>query len=110
MAHCIEGKKTLNMSMTYDEDNHILIRSMVVKGEYLIQENNARNKLGYVYMDYKPGTSVYHFTNLIIGINLQKQTIPSKKSSKVCYFLLDTEHERLIETIIIRDDPKGLVV
>ena len=43
---------------------------MVVKGEYLTRDNNARKKGGYVYRDYKLGASVYHFTNLIIGTNL----------------------------------------
>ena len=43
---------------------------MVVKGEYLTHDNNARKKGGYVYRDYRPG-DVYHFTNLIIGTNLQ---------------------------------------
>ena len=94
------------MSMNDDENNHFPIRSMVVKGEYLTQDNNARNKGGYVYMDYKPGSSVYRFTNLIIGTNLDVRTMPSGNSSKVPYFLLDIEHERLMETIIIRDDPE----
>ena len=98
------------MSMTDDENNHFPIRSMVVKGEYLTHENNARKKGGYVYRDYKLGATVYHFTNLIIGTNLQVRTMPSWNSSKVCYFLPDTKHERLMETIIIRDDPEGLVV
>ena len=92
------------MSMTDDENNHFPIGYMVVKGEYLTQENNARKKGGYVYRDYKPSAIVYHFTNLVIGTNLQVWTIPSQNSSKVCYFLLDTEHERLMDTIIIRDD------
>ena len=35
LAHCIEGKKTLIMSMTDDENNHFPIGSMVVKGESL---------------------------------------------------------------------------
>ena len=35
MACCIEGKQTLIMSMTDDENNHFLMGSMVVKGEYL---------------------------------------------------------------------------
>ena len=67
---CIEGKKTLIMSMADDENNHFPICSMVVNGEYLTQDNNVRKKSGYVYRDYKPGASVYHFTNLIIGANL----------------------------------------
>ena len=58
------------MSMTNDENNHFPIGSMVVKGEYLTHDNNVRNKGGFVYRDYKPGASVYHFTNLIIGTNL----------------------------------------
>ena len=51
------------MSMTDDENNHFPIGSMVIKGEYLTYESNARNKGGYVYWDYKPNASVYHFTN-----------------------------------------------
>jgi len=110
LARCIEGKQTLIMSMTDDENNHFPTGSMVVKGEYLTHDNNARKKSGYVYRDYKPGASVYHFTNLIIGTNLQVRTMPSRNSSKVRYFLPDTEHERLMETIVIRDDTEGLVV
>ena len=98
------------MSMTDDESNHFPIGSMVVKGEYLTHDNNARKKGGYVYRDYKPGASVYHFTNLIVGTNLQVRTMPSQNSLKVRYFLPDTKHERIMETIIIRDDTKGLVL
>ena len=46
LARCIEGNQTLNMSMIGDENNYFLIRSMVVKGEYLTHENNARKKGG----------------------------------------------------------------
>ena len=56
--------------MNEDENNHFPIRSIVVKGEYLTQDDNARKKGGYVYRDYKPGSIVYHFTNLIIGRSL----------------------------------------
>ena len=58
------------MSITDDENNHFPIGYMVVKGEYLTHGNNARKKGIYVYRYDKPGTSVYHFTNLIIGTNL----------------------------------------
>ena len=54
--------------------------SMVAKGEYLTHDNNARKKGGYVYRDYKPGASVYHFTNLIIGTNHQPSPSPSTSS------------------------------
>ena len=80
LARCIEGKKTLIMSMTDVANNHFPISSMVVKGEYLMHDNNERNKGGYVYMDYKLGSSVHHFTNLIIGTNLQVRTMPSQNS------------------------------
>ena len=65
------------MSMTDDENNHFLTGSMVVKGEYLTHDNNGRKKGGYVYRDYKLSASVYHFTNLIIGTNLQVRIMPS---------------------------------
>ena len=83
---------------------------MVVKGEYLTYENNGRKKGGYVYKDYKPGASVYHFTNLIIGTNIHAWTMPSRNSSKVRYFLPDIENERLMETILIRDDAENEII
>ena len=51
LAQCIEGKQTLNMSMTDDENNHFPIGSMVVNGEYLTHENNSRKKGGYIHRD-----------------------------------------------------------
>ena len=110
MARCIDGKQILNIAITDDENNQFPVGSMVVKGEYLTQEKNARKKGGYVFKDYRPGASVYHFTNLIVGTNLQLHTMPNKNSSKVRYFLPDAEHERLMETISNRDDPEVLVV
>ena len=58
------------MSISDDENNHFPICSMVDNGEYLTQDNNVRKKGGYVFMNYKPSASVYHFTKLIIGTNL----------------------------------------
>ena len=51
MEHCIEGKQTLIMSMSDDENNHFQIGCMDVKVEYLTQDNNARKKGVYVYRD-----------------------------------------------------------
>ena len=68
-----------------------------------------RNTSEYIPKLQYFNTSVYHFTNLIIGTHLQVRTMPSRNSSKVRYFLPDTEHQRQMETIIIRDDPEGLV-
>jgi hypothetical protein len=66
-------------------------------------------KGGYVFQYYRPGESVYHFMNLVVGTNLQLQTMPSKNSSKVQYFLPYSEHEKLMETISIRSDLDGLL-
>ena len=111
LAFCIEGKQTLIMSMTDDENNHFPIGSMVVKSEYLTHDNNARKKGGYVYKDYKPGAkcvSLYQLNHWYKppGTN----TAQPKFIEGAHYFLSDTKHERLMETIIIRDDPEGLVV
>ena len=53
LAHCIEGKQTLIMSMIDHENNDFPIGSMVVKDEYLTHDNTTRNNGGYVYRDYK---------------------------------------------------------
>ena len=65
---------------------------MVVKGEYLKYENNARNKGGYFFMDYIQGSNVYQFRNLIVGTSLYLQNIPKNDSSKVWIVLPDVEH------------------
>ena len=41
------------MSMTNDENNHFPIGYMIVKGEYLTHDNNARKKGGYVSCSLK---------------------------------------------------------
>ena len=83
---------------------------LIYSNKYVKHDNNARKKGVYVYKDYKPGASVYNFTNLIIGTICEVRTMPSQNSPKALYFLLDTKHERQMETVIIRDDPKGLLV
>jgi len=83
LTRCSEGKETLNISRTDDENNHFPEGSMVVKGEYLTQDKKTRNKGGYVFRDYKSSASVYRFTNLIIGINLQLRTMTRRNSSRV---------------------------
>lgn len=44
LARCIEGKETLNATITDDENNQFPVGSMVVKGEYLTEEKNTRKK------------------------------------------------------------------
>ena len=51
---------------------------MVIKGEYLTLTAQQKRKGGYVYQDYRPGAIVYHFTNLVVGINIKMGTIGHK--------------------------------
>ena len=60
-------------------------------------------------MDYRPGYVVYHFTNLIVGMNIHIQTMSMKNSTKVHYFLPHSEHKRLMEAISNREDPAGYI-
>ena len=82
MAHCLDGKQTLIVSLSDSEGNDFPIGSMVIKGEYLTQVSHTQKKKGYVLEDYRPCQIVYHYTNLVIGTNLQLQTMANKKSSK----------------------------
>ena len=109
LAHCLEGKQTLNVSLTDSESIHFPVGSIFIKGEYLTLDERTRKKKGYVFEDYRPCHFVYHYTNLIIGTNIQLQTMPSKNSSKVRYFLPYFEHEKLMKTISIRSDPNSLL-
>ena len=83
---------------------------MVIKGEYLTLAAQQKRKPGYVYQDYRPGAIVYHFTNLVVGINIKMCTLGHKNRSHVRYFLPHIEHEIFMDIIIMRDDPDGLLV
>ena len=80
LACCLDEKQTLIVSLSNSEGNDFPIGSMVIKGEYLTQVSHGRKKKGYVFVDYRPGQIVYHYINLVIGTNLQLQTMPRKNS------------------------------
>ena len=109
MTHCLDGKQILIVSLSDSEGNEFPIGSMVIKGEYLTQVSHTWKKKGYVFEYYRPGQIVYHYTNLVIGTNLQLQTMPNKNSSKSRYLLPYSKHERLKDTVAIRGDIDGLV-
>ena len=56
---------------------------MVIKGEYLTLAAQQKRKGGYVYRDYRPGSIVYHFTNLVVGIDIKVHTLFSKNRADV---------------------------
>ena len=70
LARCIRGKKILNGSLIDDEGNEPPIGSIVVEGEYLTLDGKSRRTCGHVFMDYRLGSVVYHFKNLIVGTNI----------------------------------------
>ena len=80
---------------------------MLVEAEYLTLDGKLGRTSGHVFMDYKPCSMVYHFTNLIVGMKIHLQTMSNKKSTKVHYFFPHTEHEILMETIRNKKDPDG---
>jgi hypothetical protein len=82
---------------------------MVIKGEYLTHDGRTQKKGSYVFQYYRPGEIVNNFTNLVVGTNIQLYTMPTKNSSKVCYFFPYSEHEKLTETINIRNDLDGIL-
>ena len=87
MARCIQGKKILNGSLIDDEGNEFPIGSMAVEGEYITLYGKSRRTSGDVFMYYRLGSLVYHFTNLIVGTNIHIKKMSTKKSTKVRYFL-----------------------
>ena len=70
-------------SLIDDEDNEFPTNSLFVKGEYLTLDDTSRKIDGYVFMYYRLGALVYHFTNLVIGTNIQLQTMTKKILHKV---------------------------
>ena len=82
---------------------------MVIKGEYLTLVAQQKKKGGYVYQDYRPGAIVYHFNNLVVGINIKLHTLSNKNRSYVRHFLPHIENERLMDNIGSRDDLDGLL-
>ena len=67
----------------------------------ITRDGIKQKKGGYAFQYYRPGDVVYHFMNLVVGTNLQLQTIPSKKSSKAHYLFPYSEHEKLMEIVSI---------
>ena len=78
LAWCIQGKKILNGSLINDEGNEFPIGSMVVEGEYITLYGKSRRTSRHVFMYYRPGSVVYHFTNLIFGTNIHLHTMSTK--------------------------------
>ena len=60
----------MNGSLIDDEGIEFPIRFMVVEGEYLTLNGKYRRTSGNVFMDYRLGYVVYHFTKLIFGMNI----------------------------------------
>jgi hypothetical protein len=67
-------------SIIDSEGIEFFIGSVVIRGEYLTWDGRTRKKGGYVFQYYIPGEVVYHFTNLVVGTNLQLQAMPSNNS------------------------------
>ena len=109
MTHCLEGKKSPMRLVTNSQGIEFMIGSMVIKVEYLTQDERICNKGGYVFQYYRLDEALYHFTNLVYGTKLLLQAMPVKNSSKVRYFLPYSDHENLLETISIRSDCDGLL-
>ena len=109
LVRCLEGKQTLLEPITYDENIEFPTGSMVIKGEYLAIATQSKRKGGYVYQDYRPGSIVYHFTDLVVGINIMLGTLSHKNRSHVQYLLPHIEHKILMDTIGSRDDLDGLL-
>ena len=75
LACFLEGKQTIIEHVIDDENIEFPFGSMVIKGEYLTLAPQEKRKGGYVYQDYRPGAIVYHFTNLVVGINIKLHTL-----------------------------------
>ena len=60
----------MNGSLIDDEGNKFPIGSIMVEGEYFTLEGKSRRTSGHVFMDYRPGSMFYLFTNLIVGMNI----------------------------------------
>ena len=74
----LRGEKTIVEPITDDENIEFPTGSMVIRGEYLTLEAQQKRKGGYVYQDYRPESMVYHFTNLVVGINIKLRTLSQK--------------------------------
>ena len=70
-----DGNKILNESLIDVESNEFPIGSRMVEGEYLTLDGKSRRTSGHVFMDYRPDSVVYHFTNFTVGTNIHLQTM-----------------------------------
>ena len=93
-----------------DENIEFPTGSMVIKGEYFTLEAQHKRKGGYVYQDYRLGAIVYHFTSLVVVINIKLRAFSNKK--KVICTILYTPYRarRLMDIIDNTYDPNHLLV
>ena len=99
----------MNGSLIDDEGSEFPIGLMVVEGEYLTIDGKSRRTGGHVFVDYRTGSMVYHFTNLIVSTNIHLQTMSNKNLTNVRYFLPHSDHERLMEEISNRENLDGYI-
>ena len=79
--YAFEVRKILNRSLIDDEGNEFPIGSMMFEGEYVTLYGKSRITSGHVFVDYRPGYVVYHFTNLIFCTNIHLQIISNDNST-----------------------------
>ena len=82
---------------------------MVIKGECLTLVAQHKRKGGHVYHDYRVAVIVYHFTNLVVCIDIKLHTLGHKNRSHVRYLIPHIENKILMDTIDNIDDPYGLL-
>ena len=100
----LEGKQTILEPITDDENIEFPTGSMVIKGDYLKLASQHKRTGGYAYQDYRPKAIVYHFTNLVVCINIKLRTLGHKNRSHVRYLVPHIEHKILMDAIGSKDD------
>ena len=83
LACFLEGKQTILKPIRDDENIEFPTGSIIIKGEYLTLASQQKRKRGYVYQVYRARAIVYHFTNLVVGINIKLRTLMNKNRSHV---------------------------
>ena len=85
---CLEGKKTLNVPLTYFKGNNIWIGFMSIKVEYLTQNERTLKRKGHLFKDYKLGHFLNQYRNLLVKTSNYKQCQGTHQSYDTSYIAM----------------------
>ena len=103
LLRCTQPKSKLFESMTDGDGQEYPIGSVVIEGTYYQQIKIDKN--GIIFVDYRPGQKVLHYSHLVLATKINLETLPKRGRAKQKWRLPIEDHEKILEIIKDRENP-----